>query len=231
LSPALFRESLCPALRDPVLRRCAIHRDYSTPAHTAAQTTVRRTTTPEIPLVSRMLARAFWDDPVMLHFLPREDGREAKLTRIFRLLHKLAIPYGTCFATSGHECATLWRPPNRWHVHWWQYITNGPEMLGIFGRGALNAMSTMGRIEKMHPKKPHWYLQVIGTDPPKQGRGFAGIAMRQQLAVADASRIPCYLESSKPTNIPVYRAFGFEVTGEIQIPNGPTLWPMWRDPR
>jgi predicted GNAT family N-acyltransferase len=29
---------------------------------------------------------------------------------------------------------------------------------------------------------------------------------------------------------PIYKSFGFEVTGEIRIPDGPTLWPMWRDP-
>jgi hypothetical protein len=55
--------------------------------------------------------------------------------------------------------------------------------------------------------------------------------MRQQLAVADASRVPCYLESSKPTNIPVYRTFGFEVTREVRLPDGPRLWPMWRNAR
>ena len=31
------------------------------------------------------------------------------------------------------------------------------------------APATMDRVEKVHPSKPHWYLQVIGTDPAKQG--------------------------------------------------------------
>jgi GNAT superfamily N-acetyltransferase len=197
----------------------------------ANETTVRRTEAADIDAVSRMLARAFFDDPVMMHFLPADAARPAKLVRVFKLLHKLALPHGGCFTTSGYECATLWRPPNHWHMHWWQYLINGPEMLGIFGSGALKVTSGMDRIEKVHPKDPHWYLQVIGTDPPKQGKGFASLAMRQQLAVADASGLPCYLESSKPTNIPVYRAFGFEVTREVRLPDGPPLWPMWRNAR
>ena len=193
-------------------------------------TTVRKTETADVDIVSQMLARAFSDDPVMLHFLPQEAGRDAKLARLFKLLHKLALPHKSCFTTQNYECATLWRPPNEWHLPWWQYVVNAPDMLGVFGGGAFKVMGAMDHIEKVHPKKPHWYLQVIGTDPPKQGKGFAGVLMRSQLAVADASGVPCYLESSKDTNIPVYRSFGFEIVREIHLPNGPTLWPMWRDP-
>lgn len=92
-------------------------------------------------------------------------------------------------------------------------------------------MATMDRIEKVHPTTPHCYLQVVGTDPAKQGKGYASLVLRHQLAACDAASMPCYLESSKDTNIPVYRSFGFEVTGEIKIPGGPMLWPMWRAAR
>jgi GNAT superfamily N-acetyltransferase len=182
--------------------------------------------------LSEALARAFFDDPMMCFLLADARTRPAKLPRLFKLLFKLALPYGACDVTDGYEAATLWRPPGRWHVPFHQYITNGPEFLGIFGAtGALHAMSAMDYIEKRHPKEPHYYLQVIGTDPPKQGKGFGGVVMRRQLAIADAARMPAYLESSKTTNIPIYQSFGFELTGEIRLPDGPTLYPMWRKPR
>jgi len=181
--------------------------------------------------LSQTLARAFHDDPVMLHFLPKPEGRHEKLARVFRLLFKLGRPYGACYVTGNYEAATLWRPPSQWHVPFRQYIVNGPELLGIFGTNALNVMNTMDMVEKQHPKKPHWYLQVIGTDPAKQGKGFASLIMRDRLSAIDAAHMPAYLESSKPSNIPIYRNFGFEVTGEIKVPDGPTLWPMWREAR
>src|ERR1041385_2962941 len=183
----------------------------------AVDAAVCKTQESDVEAVSQMLARAFFDDPLMLHLLRDEANRPAKLVRVFRMLHKLGLPHDACFTTSGYECATLWRPPNEWHVPWWQYLINGPEMLRIFGAGAVNVMSTMDTIEKVHPKEPHWYLQVIGTDPPKQGKGFASLAMRHQLVTADARGMPCYLESSKASNIPVYRAFGFEVVREIHL--------------
>lgn len=194
-------------------------------------TEVRSTGAADSAVVSAMLARAFFDDPVMMFMIPDAEARSTKLPRIFKLLLKMALPHGLCQMTQGCETATIWKPPGKWHLSIWDYLANGPQMLGIFGANVFNVMGTMDRIEKVHPEKPHFYLQVIGTDPPKQGKGFASAIMRQQLAVSDAAGLPCYLESSKDTNIPVYRSFGFEVTGEIKIPDGPTLWPMWREAR
>ena len=177
------------------------------------------------------LARAFFDDPVTVFFFPDEAKRREKLTPMFKLLFKLGEPHGACFVTEGYEAVALWRPPGAWHLTLKDYVLNAPALLSVFGGNALTVMSTMDRIEKQHPKKNHWYLQTLGTDPDKQGKGFGGAVTRHQLAIADAQGVPCYLESSKDTNIPIYQSLGFNVTGEIKIPNGPTLWPMWRDAR
>jgi predicted N-acetyltransferase YhbS len=65
-----------------------------------------------------------------------------------------------------------------------------------------------------------------------RGKGYGQALMRSRLDRVDAEHAPAYLESSKPENVPYYQRFGFEVTGEIVIPDGgPTLWPMWRPPR
>lgn len=193
--------------------------------------TVRLATRQDAGPLSATLARAFLDDPLTSHLVPDPDMRRAALPRMFKLLFKLGEPHGACFVTSGFEAVTLWRPPERWHVHLWDYIVNAPELLGIFGGGVFKVVRTLDMVEKGHPETPHWYLQTIGTDPDKQGKGFGSLIMRQQLAVADSAGMPCYLESSKDTNIPIYKSFGFEVTGEIRIPDGPTLWPMWRAAR
>jgi hypothetical protein len=38
-------------------------------------------------------------------------------------------------------------------------------------------------------------------------------------------------ESSNPRNMTLYRRHGFDQTGEIPLPDGPSLYPMWRAPR
>jgi GNAT superfamily N-acetyltransferase len=178
------------------------------------------------------LARAFADDPLICFLLRDEASRPEKMPRLFKLLFKLGLPHGACDVTSDYESVALWRPPNQWEIPFWQYITNGREFVGVFGvGGGLRVMGIMDVIEKRHPHEPHWYLQAIGTDPARQGKGYGGVVIRRQLAAADAAGMPAYLESSKEANIPIYASFGFEVTGEIKLPDGPTLWPMWRPAR
>ncbi|HEY1751238.1 MAG TPA: GNAT family N-acetyltransferase [Caulobacteraceae bacterium] len=182
--------------------------------------------------VAETLAKAFHDDPLICFLLRDPATRAAKAPRLFRLLFKLGLPHGCCDLTEGYESVALWRPPGAWEIPFHQYITNGTEFVGVFGfGGGLKVMGAMDVIEKRHPHAPHYYLQAIGTDPARQGKGYGGVVMRRQLAAADAARMPAYLESSKEINIPIYKSFGFEVTGEIKLPDGPTLWPMWRAAR
>ena len=181
--------------------------------------------------LSQCLARAFHDDPLMHYLLRDEAKRSDKLAKVFQLLFKLGLPHGGCSVTEGYEAAALWRPPEQWEIHWWQYLTNGPAFMNLFGGDIPHVLNTMGIIEKHHPHAPHWYLQVIGTDTLKQGKGFGSLVMRHQLDIIDAHTLPAYLESSKESNIPIYSSYGFEVTGEITFPNGPTIYPMWRKPR
>ena len=191
--------------------------------------TARAATAADADAIAATLARAFHDDPLICFLLRDEARRPAAMPKLFKMLFKLGLPHGACDVTTGYEAVALWRPPGAWHIPFHQYITNGAAFIDIFGLGgALQVMGAMDVIEKRHPHEPHWYLQVLGTDPARQGKGYGGVAIRRQLALADAAGSPCYLESSKDSNIPIYKNFGFEVTGEIKLPDGPTIWPMWR---
>jgi len=198
----------------------------------ATRSEARAATKADSEAMCEMLSRAFADDPMMCFLLRDEATRAAKLPRLFRLLLKLALPLGGCDVAEGCESGAIWRPPHHWEMPFYQYLTNGVEFLSLFGLGgAVHAIKVMDQVEKRHPKEPHWYLQVIGTDPDKQGMGFGSVAMRRRLAIADASGLPCYLESSKEKNLPIYASFGFEVTDEIKLIGGPTLYAMWRKPK
>jgi GNAT superfamily N-acetyltransferase len=182
--------------------------------------------------VSAMLARAFFEDPVMVFMFPDPEARRRKLPRLFDLLVAANLPLDGCDVTAGGETATLWRPPGKADIPVWEILLHLPEFLGIYGlAGARRALRLLGAMERHHPKEPHWYLMVIGTDPPKQGQGFGGAALRHRLTQIDAAHLPAYLEASKIENVPIYSVFGFEQRDPLQIPGGPLIYPMWRPAR
>jgi GNAT superfamily N-acetyltransferase len=71
---------------------------------------------------------------------------------------------------------------------------------------------------------------VVATDPDHQGRGLGAQILKPVLETCDREGVPAYLESSNPRNLPFYYRQGWIQTGEIVIPEGPTLFPMWRQP-
>ena len=128
--------------------------------------------------------------------------------------------------------ATLWDPPGQRKPGLVEQLITTPTMLWAFRSRVPASMRVMELMEKHHPEEPHWYLMLIGSDPSVRGAGFGHALMRSRLDRCDAEGSPAYLENSNPKNEAYYLRFGFEIMGEINLPDGgPPMWPMWRNPR
>ncbi|MCX8557314.1 GNAT family N-acetyltransferase [Mycobacterium sp. SMC-16] len=196
----------------------------------------RAATRADIGDLSQTLARAFADDPVMKWMMPDAQARRRRLPRLFAALtkHQHLDRGGVEIASSadGIGAAALWDPPGKWQQTRGDELRTGPIMLWTLGTAVLRGQAAAELMKKHHPEEPHWYLAVIGSDPTVRGGGFGQALMRSRLDRVDAEHAPAYLESSNPVNVPYYERFGFEVTGEMVLPNGgPSLIPMWRQPR
>jgi len=194
---------------------------------------VRLATMNDVPALGRTLGRAFDDDPVMAHFIPRDVPRHAeRLARFVLLGTNGAVAEGTVYTTSELSGGAVWRAPARWKVPTRQLLSDLPTLVRTLGRRVLVGMATFQLLERHHPEEPHWYLEVLGTEPAEQGKGIGSALMAPVLERCDAEGLPAYLESSKEQNIRYYERHGFRVTGGLDLPKGgPRLWPMWRDPR
>jgi ribosomal protein S18 acetylase RimI-like enzyme len=195
----------------------------------------RRATRTDIPALSATLGKAFFDDPVMRWILPDDEARRQKLHWLFAALtryHHLSRG-GVEVATDGTaiDAAALWDPPGQWRQTVGEQLRAMPRLLATFGLSITRGLVVEEMMAKVHPEEPHWYLAIIGSDPHVRGKGFGNVLMRSRLDRIDAEHAPAYLESSNPDNVPYYERFGFEVTGEIAVPDGPRLIPMWREPR
>ena len=135
-----------------------------------------------------------------------------------------------CGAATGVEAAALWSAPKQWKVTGFDVVREAPTAL-LFGRRLPLAFRYLQEMEKAHPREPHWYLGVLGTDPLHQGKGLGTAVMAPVLQRCDSNGVGAYLESSKEANVPFYERHGFRVTRELTVPGGPTEWLMWRDPQ
>lgn len=197
--------------------------------------TARPATRVDVPALSHTLGKAFFDDPVMAWMLPNAEARRRKLHTLFASLtrHHHLSRGGVEVATddTGIGAAALWDPPGEWKQTRAEELRAMPGLLLAFGRSLTRGLVASELMKNAHPEEPHWYLAVIGSDPAVRGKGYGNVLMRSRLDRCDAEFAPAYLESSNPDNVPYYERFGFEVTGELKLPDGPSLIPMWRNPR
>jgi GNAT superfamily N-acetyltransferase len=194
---------------------------------------VRRANAADAPALSRMLARAFFDDPVLCWACRPRRLRETMLERFQSTRLRQLLAHEEVWTSDELTCAALWAPPGQYHTTPRQDLELAATMrhpqlawrLPLVVAGLLN-------IQRRHPATPpHWYLAVLGTEPSEQGKGLGSATLGPVLERCDADGVAAYLESSKEQNINFYARHGFRVTTELRLPRGPLVWPMWRDPR
>ncbi|MTI51333.1 MAG: GNAT family N-acetyltransferase [Alcanivorax sp.] len=184
----------------------------------------------EFDAVVTVLARAFVDDPFW-RWLCRPEDFPVRLRRgMAAQLRHLALP-GRVDHIPGAGAA-LWSPPGQWRLGLWQQLRFLPDFAAITGLARLpGRLRGIQHIQQLHPKRPHWYLQVLGVAPEQQGRGHARRLLAPVLALCDRDGHGAFLETCEPDNLPLYRRFGFEVIREDRVAaNGPPIWLMWRPP-
>ena len=187
----------------------------------------------EAERVRGVLGRAFADDPVWTWLVRGRHGAERAGSVLTHLVRSQAGRGGELWATADLEAIAAWVPPSTPPVREVDYLRQLPRVIVPLGAGGLRRLLPLAETDRHHPKEPHWYLSVLGTDPAHQGRGFGGALIGPFVERADEGGVGCYLESSKESNVAFYRRFGFEVTEVLHIDRGrgPDLFLMWRDPR
>lgn len=196
-------------------------------------TPVRLATAADIPGMAGALSQSFATDPVMRWLFGDVDPRPMRyLTPFFASEARRHLKHETVYTIDGHPGAAYWDPPDQWKTSTLGTLRLAPLILRGIGPRTLKALRGLARIEHAHSRHPaHYYLAVLGTLPAQQGKGVGSALLDPVLARCDADGLGAYLESSKQDNIPFYRRHGFEVVDEVAFPEGPTVWPMWREPQ
>ena len=187
---------------------------------------VREATLDDADALAGIAAAGFYDDPVMSWVFPDATTRLKYLRLVFGGLVRSFLPEDGVVLILDGACASFWRRPG------FEQHRDEPTGASPLPPDATARMDILDKaMSAVHPHSPHWYLNVISTLPAHQGKGLGARTLAPVLARCDADKIPAYLESSNPRNMTLYERHGFEQAGEIVLPDGPSLYPMWRKPR
>lgn len=172
-----------------------------------------------------VLTIAFVDDPVTRWTLPTPADHLQGWPRMIDAMGRDAFAADTAWIAGDDLGAIVWVPPGsgvdeeamvaatRDHVP-----TALHEQLQEF----------VGRLDEFHPRHDHWFLPLLGVDPGRRGLGIGSTLLEKTLSRVDADHADAFLTSSNPRNITLYRRYGFEVLGEVQVGSSPVMTPMLR---
>lgn len=194
--------------------------------------TVRKASFDDVKPLATALAEAFATDPVLRWLLPSSRAR-SRLRGLFAMeLLRLYLPHNEVYTSRDLVGGALWSPPGCWRTPTRSVVPALPRLTWTLRARMGLAFRAVSTIERLHPSEAHWYLAVLGTRPEHQRRGVGSALLAPVLERCDRDYLPAYLESSTQDNVAFYSRRGFEVTGRIDLPGGgPSVWPMWRQPR
>ena len=172
------------------------------------------------------LVAAFVADPFIRWMFPDAKQYLTYFPQLLQHFAGAAFDHEGAYRSDDFKAAACWLPPD---VAPDEEALGEVLMQGVDGGLQANVFAVLEQVGASHPPVPHYYLPAIGVEPTMQGKGYGSVLMEQGVAVCDRHRVAAYLESTNPTNIPLYRKFGFEIIGEIQVDGSPVLTRMLRE--
>ncbi|MEW2167816.1 GNAT family N-acetyltransferase [Streptomyces sp. NPDC007084] len=202
--------------------------------------------------VVRLLDQAFQDDPVSGWVFPDPAHRRATHHKLMAAFTDIVLAEGRIdLAEDGSACALWLDVPAGEHgggdgehgggetvaeagADAGAGADDGPAQLRAAVDPENERVELIGRLTaEAHPSgRAHAYLWMIGVSPERQGEGLGSALIESVLDRCDREGLAAYLEASNARSRALYDRLGFVLTGDpIDLPDGPRMWPMWREPR
>ncbi|MER5223353.1 GNAT family N-acetyltransferase [Streptomyces flaveus] len=191
---------------------------------------IRRAGEGDREAVTRLLDDAFQNDPVSSWVFPDAEDRRRTHPLLMGAFLGIVLEAGYVDVTEDGSACALWLSvPAEAH----EEDEDGPAQI----REAVDPDNE--RIEQIaqltaqvHPSgTAHEYLWMIAVSPERQGEGLGTALIQHVLDRCDREHLPAYLEASSARSRTLYERLGFTFMGRtLDLPDGPPMWPMWRDP-
>lgn len=189
----------------------------------AAESTVRRAVTADIPALAGVLSRAFDRDPFYRFLAGDAPERHARMYEGWLgILRFASANLAETWTTGDRAGVAVWLPPGDRGPSVLDGFRLLPAMARLAGWRRLRQVSAatdaLERRRRHHVPGPHFYLSVLGVDPARQGEGLGTGLLQPILDRCDTERLPAYLETAVGRNVLLYERLGFDVVEELVLP-------------
>ena len=201
------------------------------PAASGADTTIVRAGPADIDVLSHVIANAFFPLAPCRWLIADGAARREILPGFFRMYVEHAMAGGLVDTTVGRTAAALWIPIG----------PDGPEQPGgydeqlaeVTGQWAERFVTFDQQLDARHlTGLAHHHLAILAVRPDLQGQGIGTRLLDARHAILDGEGTVAYLEASDERNRRLYLRHGYADHGSpIELPGGPFMYPMVRQPR
>lgn len=195
---------------------------------------IRSATTTDTTPTSSLIAAAFHELDVSAWLVPDSRERTRVLSDDFEIFVEHALIHGDAQllenATGELVAAAVWFPQMTGP-------TPPPDDYDTRLAAACGAATSRFQLldehfDNTHPHVfPHHYLAYLATRPDQQSCGLGTALLRHHHQHLDHHGVPVFLHASCARTRDFYQRHGYEALSEpFQLPDGPPMWPMWREP-
>ena len=188
-----------------------------------ATVAVRLATRDDIPQLAAVLGRAFASDPFFSYLAGEASERNQRMRDGWAgILRHGSAGLEATWTTDDRAGVAIWIPAGRPASSFVDQLRLVPVYGRLIGWRRMRSVSAaIGALEDRrhdHAPGPHHYLAALGVEPQRQGEGIGSALLFPALAMADASGLPCYLETATGRNVLLYERHGFDVVEELVLP-------------
>ncbi|MEV0554991.1 MULTISPECIES: GNAT family N-acetyltransferase [unclassified Streptomyces] len=192
---------------------------------------IRRAGEGDREAVTRLLDEAFQNDPVSSWVFPDAEHRRRRHPLLMGAFVDAVLAEGYVDVTEDGSACALWLSMPAEPTG--EDDEDGPAQMREEVDPENERVELIGRLTAgIHPEgQAHEYLWMIAVAPGRQGEGLGSALVQHVLDRCDGEGVAAYLEASSARSRGLYERLGFAFTGSaLELPDGPSMWPMWRDP-
>lgn len=189
-----------------------------------------RATAADVEDVTAVIATAFHGLEPAGWLVPDEREREKIFRDYFRIFVQHAAEYGEIDLIDDGAGVAVWFPTLGEPAP--PPADYDERLAAICGEHAERFRTFDRLLDDHHPHDRHHYLAFLACAPERQNAGLGSTLLRHRHRLLDERQEPAYLEASRPRSRDLYLRHGYRLRGApYRLPDGPPMWPMWRDPQ